>query len=231
MQTSEDRVTVRLRLAADEQLAACTPRPHASADTLASMQIHQSLMNYVCERLQLDGRTFTLPELQKHLASVLGLNLETFNEEYPSDMRITFAKQDSVRIRFTSGRAMAELAIAELHNYPSSWKNFHVRVFYNPVRHGLDIRFVRDGSVQLWGDRFGAQPQIALRGIFSRVFSQDRQLNLLDPKLASDPRLAGLEVTQCFTTDGWLCLAIGPRRSPRTAMAEGTMGQRLQTVK
>jgi hypothetical protein len=81
----------------------------------------------------------------------------------------------------------------------------------------LDLRFVRDGTVQLWGERFGAQPQIALRGIFSRAFSQDRELNLIDAKTARDPRLAGLEVTQCVVTDGWLGVSIGPRRTPRTA--------------
>ncbi len=209
MQTGEDRVTLRLRMATDEQLAANTPRPQALADSLASVQIHQSLLNNVCEQLQLDGRTFSLPELQQHLASVLGLNRTAFSEKYPEEMRITFAPHDSVQVRFTSGRVMVTLAVAELRNYPNSWRDFKVRAFYKPVRHGLDLKFVRDGTVQLWGERFGAQPQIALRGIFNRIFSQDRQLSVLDPKLATDPRLAGLEVTQCLTTDGWLGLSIG----------------------
>lgn len=217
MQTGEDRVTLRLRLATDEQLAACTPRPQALAGSLASVQIHQSLLNNVGEQLQLDGRSFTLPELQQHLAGILGLDPGTFDEEYPADMRITFADHDSAQIRFTSGRVMITLSVAELRKYPSSWRDFHVRTFYKPVRHGLDVRFVRDGTVQLWGKRFGIQPQIALRGIFSRVFSQDRQLSLLDPKLAGDPRLAGLAVTQCVTTDGWIGLSLGQRRAPRTA--------------
>lgn len=217
MQTNDDRVTLRLRLATDEQLAACTPRPQALAGSLASVQIHQSLLNNVGEQLQLDGQSYSLPELQQHLAGILGLAPETFNEEYPADMRITFAEQDSVQVRFTSGRVMITLSIAELRKYPSSWRDFQVRAFYKPVRHGLDVRFARDGTVQLWGKHFGIQPQIALRGIFSRVFSQDRQLTLLDPKLATDPRLAGLEVTQCVTTDGWIGLSLGQRRAPRTA--------------
>jgi len=217
MQTSEQRLTLRMRLAADEQLAACTPRPQALSDSLVSAQIHQSLLNNVCERLRLDGASFTLPDLQRHLAHTLGLDPATFSEEYPSDMQIKFAPRDAVRIRFISGRIQATLAIAELNKRPAAWRDFQVRVHYKPVRRGMQLSFVRDGTVQLWGERFGAQPQIALRGIFSRVFSQDRQLSLLEPKQARDPRLAGLEFTQCVVTDGWLGLSIGPRRVQRTA--------------
>ena len=217
MHTSEERITVRVRVAADEQLAACTPRPQALADSLASLQVHQSLLNNVVQRLELDGRTFTLPELQRHLAKALALDPKTFSEEYPHDMRIEFAARDAVQVRFVNGRVEITLTVAELRKHPSGWRDFKVRVYYKPVRRGMELRFVRDGTVQLWGERFGAQPQIALRGIFSRAFSQDRELSLIDAKLARDPRLTDLEVTQCVVTDGWLGVSIGPRRIPRTA--------------
>ena len=217
MRTSEERITLRARVASDEQLAACTPRPQALADSLASVQIHQSLLNNVGQRLQLDGRSFALPELQKHLAQILGLDASAFSEEYPSDMRIEFAPRDAVQVRFVNGRVEITLAVAELWKRPSVWHDFQVRAYYKPVRQGLDLRLVRDGTVQLWGERFGAQPQIALRGIFSRVFSQERQLALVDPKLARDSRLAGLAITQCVVTDGWIGISLGPQRSPRTA--------------
>jgi hypothetical protein len=217
MHTSEERITVRVRVAADEQLAACTPRPQALADSLASLQVHQSLLNNVVQRLELDGRTFTLPQLQRHLAKALALDPKTFSEEYPHDMRIEFAARDAVQVRFVNGRVEITLTVAELRKHPSGWRDFKVRVYYKPVRRGMELRFVRDGTVQLWGERFGAQPQIALRGIFSRAFSQDRELSLIDAKLARDPRLTDLEVTQCVVTDGWLGVSIGPRRIPRTA--------------
>lgn len=217
MRTSEERITVRARVASDEQLAACTPRPQALADSLASVQIHQSLLNNVGQRLQLDGRSFTLPDLQQHLATMLGLDRAAFAEEYPRDMRIDFADRDAVQIRFVNGRIEITLAVAELWKRPTAWRDFQVRAYYKPVRQGLDLRLVRDGTVQLWGERFGAQPQIALRGIFNRVFSADRPLTLVDPKLARDPRLAGLAITQCVVTDGWLGISLGRQRTPRTA--------------
>jgi hypothetical protein len=212
MQTDENRLTMRLRLASDDQLAAFTPRPRAPGDSLASAQIHQSLLNNVGERLQLDGHSFSLPQLQQRLAESFRLPPEIFTEEFPEDLRIGFAAENSVRARFIEGRIELTLAIAELHRHPVHWHDFTVRVYYKPRYAGLDLRFVRDGTVQLRGAKFGRQPQIALRGIFSKIFSQDRGLAVIDPKLVNDTRLADLAITQCVVTDGWLGFAVGPRR-------------------
>lgn len=213
LRTSDSRATMRFRLAADGQLAACTPRPMALADSLASLQIHQSLLNNIGDRLGLDGQSFHLPELQQRLLEAFQLPPQAMSNEFPPDLRITFAKKDSLAVRFAEGRVELTLAVAELRKYPKSWRNFQVRVHYRPQVRGLDARFVRDGTVQLWGQRFGNQPQIALRGIFSKVFSHDRDLRLVDDRTLADPRLNGLGVTQCVVTDGWLGLSLGPARS------------------
>lgn len=213
LRTSENRATMRFRLAADGQLAACTPRPMALADSVASLQIHQSLLNNIGDRLGLDGQTFSLPELQQRLLEAFQLPPQAMTNEFPPDLRITFAKRDSLSVRFTDGRVELTLSVAELRKYPKSWRNFQVRVHYKPQARGLDARFVRDGTVRLWGQRFGNQPQIALRGIFSKVFSQDRDLRLIDDRTLADRRLHGLSVTQCVVTDGWLGLSLGPVRS------------------
>jgi hypothetical protein len=225
MKTDPSRVTLRLRLAAGTQLAAYTPRPRAPGDSLASVQIHQSILNNIGERLQLDGRTFTLPELQQRLAESLGLPPEALSQEYAENLRITFAAENSVRTRFVDGRIELTLAIAQLHRHPGHWRDFTVRVYYTPKVEGLDLQFVRDGTVQLRGDRFGAQPQIALRGIFSKIFAQDRSLSLIDPRLVADRRLADLAVTQCVVTDGWLGFALGPSRGVKPEVARGMPGR------
>ncbi|HEX5445548.1 MAG TPA: hypothetical protein VFW87_17105 [Pirellulales bacterium] len=217
LRTSENRATMRFRLAADGQLAACTPRPMALADSVASLQIHQSLLNNIGDRLGLDGESFSLPELQQRLLDAFQLPPQAMANEFPPDLRITFAKRDSICLRFAEGRIELTLAVAELRKYPKSWRNFRVRVHYKPQIQGLDARFVRDGTVQLWGQRFGNQPQIALRGIFSKVFSHDRDLRLTDDRTLADPRLHGLGVTQCVVTDGWLGLSLGPLRTVTAA--------------
>ncbi|HVA45299.1 MAG TPA: hypothetical protein VNH11_02835 [Pirellulales bacterium] len=209
LQTSEARVTSRLRLAGDEQLAACTPRPMALSDSLASVQIHQSLVNNIGDRLDLDGQTFTLPDLQQRLLKAFQLPPDALPEEYPADLRITFAKRDALTARFDAGRVEFTLGVSELHKFPKTWREFQVRVYYRPQVRGLDVRLVRDGTVQLRGEHFGHEPQIALRGIFSKVFSPDRELVFVEPRLLSDARLAGLSVTQCVLTDGWIGLSFG----------------------
>ncbi|HEV3342700.1 MAG TPA: hypothetical protein VG125_20175 [Pirellulales bacterium] len=219
LQTSEARFTSRLRLAGDEQLAASTPRPMALSDSLASVQIHQSVINNICDRLNVDGQAFTLPELQKRLTEAFKLPPEALPEEYPTDLRITFAKRDAVTTRFDDGRIELTLGIAELHRFPKVWRNFQVRVYYRPRVSGLDVRFVRDGTVQLRSEHFGREPQIALRGIFSKVFSHDRELIFVDSRATSDPRLAGLSVTQCVLTDGWIGLSLGRASSQHARRA------------
>ena len=60
-ETTKERVSMRLRLASDEQLGGNTPRPRAPADCLASVQVHQSALNNVLDQLQLDGATLDAP--------------------------------------------------------------------------------------------------------------------------------------------------------------------------
>lgn len=218
MQTTEARLTSRLRLAGDEQLAACTPRPMALAGSLASIQMHQSVANNICDRLDLDGHTFTLPGLQQRLVTAFRLPPEALAEEYPSDLRITFAKRDALIARFDDGRIELTLNVAELQKHPKTWRDFQVRVYYRPQVNGLDVRFLRDGTVQLRGEHFGREPQIVLRGIFSKVFSHDRELVFFDAAMLADPRLAGLSVTQCVLTEGWIGLSIGVSSTTNQAM-------------
>ncbi|HET6884138.1 MAG TPA: hypothetical protein VFI31_28545, partial [Pirellulales bacterium] len=216
LQTSEERLTARMRLAGDEQLAASTPRPMALSDSLASVQVHQSLVNNICDRLDLDGHTYTLPELQRRLVKAFRLPPESLPEDYPDDLRVTFAKRDALLARFDEGRVELTLSVATLQKYPRTWKNFQVCVYYRPRVTGLDVRLVRDGTVQLRLEH-GREIQPALRGIFSKVFSHDRELTFLDAKSLADPRLVGLSVTQCVLTDGWLGLSVGEAATPRQA--------------
>ncbi|MEM9660229.1 MAG: hypothetical protein AAF961_17840, partial [Planctomycetota bacterium] len=56
MHTTEQRAVVRLRVAKENQLAAFTPRPSAPSDSLASLQLHDSLLNNAARGLDLEGR-------------------------------------------------------------------------------------------------------------------------------------------------------------------------------
>ncbi len=71
LSTTEQRVIARLRVAGAEQLGGHTPRPRAPADSLASIQVHESALTNASMSLGLDGQRFTAPELQKVLREKL----------------------------------------------------------------------------------------------------------------------------------------------------------------
>jgi hypothetical protein len=212
-ETTEHRFTVRLRLAGEDQLGSHTPRPRAPSDSLVSIQVHETAINNTLQRLALDGRTFTLPELSRHVASQF--NRAPFWEIDPANENvvITFARQDAVRVGLRDGRVVLDLAITKLSKSPRSWKDFAIRVFYQPRLSGRSARLVRDGTIELRGERISTGAQIALRAIFAKTFSRRRPWKLTPERIATDEKFADLAVTQFAIEDGWLGVAMGPQRT------------------
>ncbi len=219
METTERRLSLRGRLADANQLGAFTPRPDAPGDSFASAQVHESTLNNMLDHLDLAGRSFTLPELHRWLSAKLNRVGSKVPEDLPEGVHVTFAKADPIRVRCDTNRLELALNIAEIRDGRRRWHDFEVRAAYRPVATGLAAQFERDGTIEL-GGQYKGKPEVALRGIFSKVLSRERKLNLLPDTLATDPRLAGLEVTQLVVEDGWIATAIGPARmtAKRNAM-------------
>ena len=211
-QTTPQRFILRLRLAGKDQLASHTPRPQAPGDSLASFQAHESAMNNALGRLALDGKTFTLPELTRHVADRLNTNELWETAPDQEDVAITFAKEDAVAVCCVDGCVVLRLSIARLRKASRTWKDFQVRATYRPRVEGLTAELYRDGIINLSGRRLNLGSQIALRGVFARIFAKQRPLSVVPEKLAGDERLADLGVTQLRIEDGWIALALGPRR-------------------
>jgi len=102
------------------------------------------------------------------------------------------------------------LTIASLRQSPHVWKDFQVRAFYRPSINGRQAELVRDGVVHLLGDQLDTGEQLALRGIFSKTFSNKQGLNVTPEVFLKDPRLAQFGATQFVIDDGWIGLAFGP---------------------
>ena len=109
-----------------------TPRPQAPADCLVSFQVNESVIHNVVQRLDLDGRTFTLPDLSRHIAHMLSRPEPVEDNPEHNDVRITFAKKDAVQVRCAEGRMDVEISIAKLATESRQWKEFQVRAFYRP---------------------------------------------------------------------------------------------------
>ena len=147
-----------------------TPRPEAPSDSLASMQINESAVNNLLDHLDLAGRTFTLPELHRHLNEKLSQTGKPLSQDLPEGVEVTFAKTEPLRIQCSQGRVELVLNITEIRQGKRRWHDFEVRAGYRPETHGLSADFQRDGSIEL-GGLYKRKTEVALRGIFSKVLS------------------------------------------------------------
>lgn len=211
-ETNDRRMVMQLRLASDKQLAAHTQRPWAPIDSLMSMQIHQTAVNNVLGGLSLDGDTLTLKELRDRIATKFNLPALLKSENKHDDVEITFASRDAIRIDCRDGRIAVTLSIARLEKSPRVWRHFQVRAYYRVELDGLSAKLVRDGTIRLVGRRISTGSQLAIRSIFGRVFSRNASRQLLPEKLRNNPNMAGQVVTQFDIEDGWIAVAMGPRR-------------------
>ena len=226
MSSTEERLVARMRLGSPGQLGGHTPRPQAPSNSWFSLQIHQSALNNVFEKLDLDGRAFTLPELFSWIGEKLNREEWASREDLPEGVRMKFAAKDAVRVRAESGRMMVTFSFAELAQGRNRWRDFAVRTYYKPEAEGLDARFTRDpdDTIHLEGKSVRGI-QVALRTIFSKVLSRNRDLHLVTETFTKDERLQDLEVSQYVVEDGWIGLAYSPKR------AAGNVARKPSAVK
>ena len=203
-ETTEKRFSMRIRLAGPDQLGGHTPRPQAPADSLASVQIHESMLNNMLERLELDGQTFDLAGLNKRLAERMHRFEPKPVDPDQEDVKITFAVKDAVHVRLTDGRLEITLAIARLSKGTRKFKDFQVRALYKPTVEGRSVDLTRDGIVQLLGTKMNAGSQLILRSVFLKIFSDQRPIEMTPESFAKNSKLNGIVVTQFVIDDGWL---------------------------
>lgn len=221
-ETTQDRLVLRARLAAEDQLGAHTPRPMAPADSLFSMQIHQSALTNLVARMGIDGQTLTLAEIRKRLAERLQRpTLQAVPDLDPEDeqLSLTFAPRDALSLRCADGQVVLTVAIARLVRQGKSYHNFQVRAVYRPQADGLEAQLVRDDVIYLSGPHLSTRAQFTLRGIFTKAFSRHKPWALLPQRITRQGRLEGLAVTQLVAEDGWLGVAIGPARRTAAQLA------------
>ncbi|MEX2168158.1 MAG: hypothetical protein WD851_02520 [Pirellulales bacterium] len=217
LRTTDSRLIARLRLASVDQLAAYTPRPQAPADSLFSVQLHETALNNAMQGLRLGARRLTSVEL----ADLLAEKLNFITSEIPETARRTtfqFA-DDAVQLRFEEGRLHVTLAIREMLHDRSAVRDFKVHAYYRPEVEGISAKLVRDGSLQMEG-RLRHSDRARLHAVFGKALAENSTLELV--RLPDDAdtaqRLAGLMVTQLVIDDGWLGLSIGPEAEDRTAV-------------
>jgi hypothetical protein len=212
METTARRLVVRYRLAGPHQLSASTPRPQAPGNSLLSLQLHDSVMNNALENLKLEGRRVDLRTLYVEILRQFDAPQINIPEDLPEDVTVQFADHDAVRVSCDHGRVKLTIRLKELdHAGRNVWRNFEVRGYYRPSDNQLEANLVREGNLELSGERLKLGDQVALRGIFANVLSRNRQLSIVNRQLLTRPQLTDLQVTQFVIQDGWIGIALGPQ--------------------
>jgi len=212
METTERRLIVRYRLAGPHQLSAYTPRPQAPGNSMVSLQLHESMFNNTLENLKLANRRVDLRTLYVEMLRRFEAKEIKIPDDLPEDVTVHFAETDPVRISCEEGRVKLTIRLKELdHAERHTWKDFEVHGYYRPSDNQLEANLVRDGNLELVGERLKLGDQIALRGIFAKVLSRNRQLSIINKQLLARPQLADLQVTQFVIQDGWMGVALGPK--------------------
>ena len=218
LETTASLATLRLRLAADTQVAAHTPRPRAPADAHVSMQLHESAINNALERLALSGQRFTLEDLYGHICERIGIERQV-PDDLPEGVEVTFARSEPIRITCVDGLVQVRVTLEALESSRRNWYDVVAQVSYRPVVAGPQVFLERDGPIRISGPGHQGRMEIALRTIFGKIFPKERPLPMVPERIVANPRLDGMRAVQAVSHDGWFALALATREPPATVAA------------
>ena len=214
MQSSDDRLVARYRLAGDWQIGAFTPRPRAPRDNLISLQINQSAINNTLERVVPAGEPTTIHETFDRTMKLFGQENVSLPEDIPTDVSIQFAKTRPITIEIKDGAVWMTLRVIELSREKGGkLKRFIVRAEYRPQVTGLSAKLVRDGHLRISGPGMSMRQRLPIRAIFNKVLSPNQPIPLTTTGLVENPALAKAEISQMELRDGWIAIAISDRGS------------------
>ena len=218
MRTTTERIVMRYRLAGRDQMAAHTARPRALASSLLSVQLHESVLNNLLDRIEIKGKSFSAQELTEHLANVLRSEQAAGSEELDQEATFEFAPYDPMRVEFKNGQIEISLNLKKFRvGKGKTWKNLSVRATFNPEVQGTKLILVRDETgIRLKGANLKLRDQMAVRTVFTALFKDHYDVNLLPEKFAQKFGTTPLAISQLILSEGWLGVSFSD--APRTAV-------------
>ena len=207
MSTTAQQIVSRYRLAGRDQLAAHTARPIDEPSDLISLQLHESAVNNLVQRLGLDGETFDSASLRQQLESVLGIRTAT--QEIAGDATFRFAKTGGVQAHFKNGEIVIELRLASLQlGKGKTWRNLVIETTYVPAYEGMRLVLTQKDGIELSGKRLRLGDQIAIRAAFKVVLEPEVTIAMMPRVLESRMGADALRIARLSIVDGWVGLAI-----------------------
>ena len=212
-ETSEKRFSMRIRLAGADQLGGHTPRPQAPADSLASIQIHESLLNNMLERLE-TGRPDIRPRRPQPAAIRTDASLSAkARRSRPG------GREDHFRSQGRGPRPMQRRPPGDYAgNRPAEQGPAGVQGFSG-------AGFLSAGGgwpLGQLGSRRHREARRApknvftlgvLKSVFIKIFSDKQSIHMTPESFVKNPKLDGVAVTQFVIDDGWIGAALGRQRA------------------
>ncbi len=218
MQTTDDRLIARYRLAGDLQIGASTPRPRAPSDSLLSVQINQSALNNTLEQIVPQGTPTTLQSAFDNTMAIFGRPSMPLPADIPTDVQIQFTKARPITIEMEEGILWITMRVVELSREKGGKLNrFIVRAGYRPEIDGLRVSLVRDGHLRISGPGMAMRQRLPIRAIFNKVFSPNHKIPVTNETFANAESLADCAISQVELRDGWMALAVSPARPEQIA--------------
>jgi hypothetical protein len=230
LQSTDERLIVRYRVASDCQMSANTARPIAPSDSVLSMQIHQTALNNIATQVVTSGRDWTAQELADQIATILRQPKQDIELEQGEDVRVRFQPNNPVTVDFQDGRLWLTLRVDSLEQ-PGRLllKNFTIRAAYVPVVRGLWAGLEREGPVSVEGPKMTAKDRLPLRTIFTKVLSNQEAIPMVAESLLKNERAVGLAVSQMVLRDGWIGIAVSKADSPHIPILKEQLA-RIQPI-
>ncbi|TWU46085.1 hypothetical protein Poly51_54800 [Rubripirellula tenax] len=218
MQTTNERLLARYRLAGDWQLAAFTPRPRAPQSSLMSLQVHQSAINNTLEQLVPRDKPTAIEEVLSQAATLFGQEL-TMPDDMPEGVTIQFARTRPITVEIEDGQLWVTMRIVRLNQGSRvDLTQFIVRAAFTPQVNGLEASLVREGHLRISGPGMSMRERLPVRAIFNKVLAQSRPLPLTLPMMTQHPSMKGLAVSQLELRGGWIGMAFSEATAPRIAL-------------
>lgn len=209
LRTTPEHLSMDYRIAGQAQLAAHTASPTVPNRPLLHFQIHETALNNTLDQLVRHTEEKNLRQWYYEIGRHFQKSDWQVPDDVPDDVTVRFAPDDPIRLHCDDGRVCITLRFLELKRHRRRpWQCFAVRAYYAPRISTRQVLFERDGPVELAGRRLSTFDQIALRGIFSKVFSSNRPLPLIGERLADSPAMQDARIDDVRLDHGWLAVTL-----------------------
>jgi hypothetical protein len=187
-----------------DALASHTPAPDTLPGSFADLKFHESLLNMLLGKLELEGKRGTVREFKEMLAEKFqqpGLSTPEENDH----VEVMFAPYNPMVVRFVDGRIELTISLAALRLMGKMHRNFQVIVRYKPAYDSAGrLVLERDGYISL----VNVREQFVMRATFGKIFPVSRPLPLVPKVLEDDPQFDYLTTGHCRIEKGWFALAL-----------------------